>query len=130
MPPPANYRWLFEDPALATSWRVPRNPDQMTSPFQQRSTKADVMGPEARPRSWRQPQDLTEWSFSGSIASGTHHDDLLFWLQKPGLLQITDHFGRTFEVKVTEYQINERKPTQANAYRGTYSVKTLVLRRL
>lgn len=104
----------------------------MSSPTLERSYDAAVAVTEGRPRlrTFMRPPAAKPWEFAGVINARQHHDDLKAWCEKPGLVRITDHLGRTFEVVITDFEPTDRQPTARNAWRMRYSVKTLLLRRL
>jgi hypothetical protein len=127
MPVPANYRWLFEDPVAVTSYRVPINPNRMTTPY---LTKRLETAPTIRGH-WRirRSGHLTpyEWTFSGVIRDMDHHDALLEWSRKPNSFTITDHLGRTFEVVPVSFKPVEKRPSATVPDKFDYDFTVLVL---
>jgi len=130
MPVPANYRWLFEDPVLSTSYRVQYNPNKMTSPFPARS----LSSAQSIRNHWRIKQDKYhtphEWTFSGVIRTIEHHDDLKFWSQKQNAIHITDHLGRTFKVVPVRFNPSEKRPSATVTAKFDYDFTVLVLEQL
>lgn len=130
MPVPANYRWLFYDPVLDESYRVPINPNRMTSPLREKSldTVTNVFG---RIRTRRiDPNAPYEWSFSGVIRDIDHHDALVTWMKKLNLITITDHLGREFQVLPQEINITEKRPSAQKPDKFDYEMTVLVFKRL
>lgn len=129
MPVPVNYRWLFEDPVLATSYRVPFNPNKMTSPIRPR-TLSSVQTIRVH---WRIREDGAkkpyEWTFSGVIRTIDHHNQLLLWSRKNNVIYITDHLGRTFHVIPVRFSPNEKRPSATVTAKFDYDFTVLVLGR-
>lgn len=127
MPIPANWRWLWEDPVLATSWRMPRNPAAMTSPIKVHQTEGMGRLQDTRAIARRVQDAPLEWHFSGPINSTAFETTLLDWLGRDNLLFITDHFGRRWEVKILAHSIIERRIGNRGRYKANYDVTALVL---
>jgi len=127
MPVPSNYRWLFEDPVAVTSYRVPINPNKMSSPFpaKQLETARSIRN------HWRirRVKNFTpsEWTFSGVIRDIDHHDALYAWSQKQNPFTITDHLGRIFEVVPLRFVPNEKRPSARISAKFDYDFTVLVL---
>jgi len=130
MPVPANYRWLFEDPVLATEYRVPFNPNKMTSPIRPRS----LSSVQTIRQHWRikeeKPHQPFEWTFSGVIRDIDHHDNLLLWSRKQNNIHISDHLGRTFDVVPVRFKPDEKRPSATITAKFDYEFTVLVLGRL
>lgn len=125
-------RWTFTEVATTATYTVPINPDAMSSPTQERqaSTAFGISGGRVRPRTLMSPPQAKEWEFSGAIRTQEHHDALLEWSRKDGLVRVTDHLGRVFEVMFTSFQPTERQPTRSTPWRLRYTMKALLLRRI
>lgn len=124
-------RWIFHELASAQRITLPRNPDQAASPLPQRHIRwargvssASGMGA----RGFAEMPQTTKWQFGGSISTQAHHDLLVDWCQRPGLIWVTDHLGRTFEVLFTGIEITERGVTPASKARFRYVAKAELLR--
>jgi hypothetical protein len=127
---PANYRWLFTDSVVPATYRVPRNPNQMTNPFGSKSIDTLPGGPvESRIRARMGVPTPHEWRFGGTGEDQDHHDQLLAWSQKEYPIDITDHLGRTFTVVITKFDYAERRPSAQRPWKFTYEMTTLVLGR-
>ena len=127
MPVPSNYRWLFTDPVAVTTYRVPINPNRMTSPYppKQLSTAQSIrVHWRIRRDSFTKPH---EWTFSGVIRDIDHHDALVLWSQKQNPFTIDDHLGRTFNVVSVSFKPNEKRPTARVTARYDYDFTVLVL---
>lgn len=128
MPVPANYRWLFEDAVAATSYRVPINPNRMSSPFRQKqlSTLTNVQG---RIRTRMTGHNVPyEWTFSGVIRDIDHHDALLLWSKKKNLISITDHLGREWECLPQRFDVTEKRPSAQIPDKFDYTFTVLIFR--
>lgn len=100
-------RWHFHDPAYNNvwlpaedqwlhDWTVPLNPREMSSPFPERqiSTRFTVSSL-GRALLFEGAAQPPTWTFSGAILDYEHYERLLEWSDKPNVLRVTDHFGRT-----------------------------------
>lgn len=127
MPVPANYRWLFTDPVAVTTYRVPINPNKMSSPFPPRS----LSSAQTIRAHWRIKEDKHhqphEWTFSGVIRDIGHHDALVLWSQKQNPFSIADHLGRTFTVAPVSFKPNEKRPSATVTAKFDYDFTVLVL---
>jgi hypothetical protein len=114
------------------------NPNQMTSPHPKKNSvpfpKSSATGPA---KGWygvarvHQHRQLPyEWSFSGLVRSEAHYNDLLEWTAKTGKVHITDHFERTWEVRVDSLELDEQRDTARNAWRFQYTVKVIIYGRV
>lgn len=125
-------RWTFTEVETGETYTMPINPDSMSSPFHDRqlvTTYGSRAGGD-RLRTIERPAPAKEWEFGGVIRTQAHHDDLADWAKKPGLVNVADHLGRTFQVVFTDFQAEERKPTPQTPWRLRYTMSALVLRRL
>lgn len=125
-------RWIFHDPGTGDSWTVPINPDSMGNPT---PAKGLAFGRNVRSggrqTTFRQVPKPVEWEFAGVIRTQAHHDNLLAWLNRRGIIEITDHLSRTFEVMLTGFEVTERAPTKSGVrWRMRYSMKALLLRQI
>lgn len=120
-------RWIFIDGA--TTWTVPINPNEMSTPYPPKQRQA--MGNRAGTIfTLQRPPVPHEWTFSGVIRTQAHHDELLTWSQKNKPIRITDHYGRTWEVLITGFNAEDRRPTQQTPWRMKYTMRTLMLGRI
>lgn len=134
---PVIQRWIFHDPAEAETWTVPINPNEMTDPesrtrafnFGVASRSSNVSAPAAIRGIEAASQQPVEWSFGGVIHTQDHHDKLEHWARKPGEIEVTDHFGRTWVVVMKTFEPTERRPTLSKPWRFTYTMRALVLER-
>lgn len=127
MPIPSNWRWLWEDPVLVTSWRMPRNPAAMTSPLKVHQTEGMARLTDDRAIAMRRQDAPQEWRFSGPIRDTAFETTLLFWLNKENVLYITDHFGRRWEVAIQTFSIIPRRIGNQGKYLAGYDVSAYVL---
>lgn len=129
---PRTVRWRFRDPSNGDVWDFTINPDQMTSPTKEKNVRHTLgVGTEyGRFATVQAAPRPREWTFSGVIRSKQQHDILESWYERTGVLHVTDHLSRTFEVMLQGFEVSERKPTKAVTWRLRYTMKTLLLRQL
>ncbi len=122
-----NYRWEFFDPELNVTWQVPRNPDQMGSPYVSNQTASYGVSPiDGRSRVTRRPDGAQEWQFGGTTASKAHYDLLVTWCAKPYRLTLTDHLERVFSVRLLQFDARPKNPTSFDKWKFRYTVKALI----
>jgi hypothetical protein len=129
-------RWIFTDPHSAETYTVPINPNKMSDPeakqrdfqFGSRSRSTALAAPDAI-RGIENPAQLVEWTFEGVIYHQDHHDALEHWARKPEEVEITDHFGRVWEVVMVAFVPSERRPTPNKPWRFTYEMRATVIER-
>lgn len=118
-------RWVFDDTASSDIWTVPINPNKMTDPEARDRAFSHIAG-----RTFEDPGTAVEWEFEGVIQTQAHHDELERWAKKSTPVEITDHLGRTWQVLLKSFKPEERRPTMRKPWRFTYSMKSLILRRV
>lgn len=119
-------RWTFTVVATGETVTLPYNPNAMTSPFLQQATTRSPISPiDGLVRATRTKAAAKEWTFGGFIRSKAHHDLLRYWAAKKGLIDVTDHFGRSFRVRFVACDVDEKKPTKAKPWRLNYTMRTL-----
>lgn len=119
-------RWIFHDMVTAETVTLPYNPNGMTSPFLQQTTATTPISPiDGQIRAIRPKAPPREWKFTGFLRSQAHHDLLLDWGGRKGRMQVTDHLGRTFEIRFVEFVVDEKKPTKKTGWRLTYTMRCL-----
>lgn len=125
-------RWVFTEVDTGATYTVPINPDSMSSPYHERQMQTSY-GSRAggnRLRTTELPPAAKEWEFGGAIRTKAHHDALAEWADKSGLVNVTDHLGRTFQVIFQAFEATDRSPTPSTPWRLRYTMSALVLRRL
>lgn len=125
-------RWVLTEVSTGATWTMPINPDQMSSPHQDRAinTAFGTRKGHDRLRTFVTPSPAKEWSWGGVIRTKAHYDALEEWAKKPGKVRVTDHLGRTFEVMIQAFQPEDRDPTARVTWRLRYQMSTLLLRRV
>ena len=124
-------RWLLRDTATNAQWRMPINPDSMTSPLPRRQMKhAGGWRADQRVRTFITTPEATEWEWSGVIRTQAHYDQLVTWARKNVAVDVTDHLGRTFRVFITDFNPTDRRPTPHVPWRLRYSMKARILERV
>lgn len=140
-------RWTFFDVETSESVVLPLNPNEMSSPTFQRSTKsawtsrfsargtagggngAEPDNGRGRPRLFDSgPSSPTDFTFSGIIQSEAHYELLLEWAKRCNLLRVTDHLGRTFEMIIQRFEPVEQRPTATNLWKMHYTMSCLLLK--
>lgn len=123
-------RWVFTDPVTSAVYTVPRNPREMTSPYPPRNTQVMANAIDGRARVVRTFTVPMEWEFVGDIRSEAHYGALLAWSAKDYRVRITDHFNRTWEVLLTQFDPTEEKPSTHLSWKFNYRMRGLVYRRI
>lgn len=111
------------------------NPNKMTSPHAPRNMtvypSAPIYNPavEARggmARVFEHAREPYEWSFSGVIREGEQYDELLRWCRKLRRVELTDHLGRTWLIRMSAFLPDEKKPTARRRDLYDYEVKAII----
>lgn len=126
-------RWTLLDPATEVSWVFPRNPNAMTSPHPPRNHvifSRGVGGGTGVSRVIAFRQEPYEWSFSGDIRTEAHLTAFQAWTARTGRLHVTDHLGRTWEVRIDSVDLDELPNSPRNSWRFSYTVKTIIYGRV
>jgi hypothetical protein len=124
-------RWRFYNPRTLLEYVVPINPNQMTSPHGPRDTIGYTVSPiDQQVRARRNHKVPHEWQFAGVIRTQEHHDALRDWCASPDLIEVSDHLGRTFQVRLFSFEPVERRPTPHVPWRFRYVVRCYVHGRL
>lgn len=125
-------RWVLTEVDTGATWTMPINPDQMSSPHQDKSisTAFGTKAGHERLRTFVTPSPAKEWSWGGVIRTKQHYDQLELWAKKPGKIRVTDHLGRTFEVVIQGFVPEDRQPRPGVMWRMRYEMSTLLLRRV
>lgn len=125
----ADARWTFTDSTVPETWTLPLNPNEASSPYPVR---------EADHSSGRQgvavfigaPKAPKEWTFGGVIHTKAHHDELLRWAAKKKVITISTHQSEIFEVLITRFAPEDRRPTPSKPWRSKYQMTCMVLRQV
>lgn len=119
-------RWVFADPAgiLATE-TVLQNPNAMTSPFRVKRASSAGASLTGTKRALLPPLTPQAWSFSGSIRTQEHYQQLERWCAADRLIRITDHLGRTWPVQITKFDPTPKRSVGV-PWRHDYTVNALV----
>lgn len=125
-------RWTLVEQATGETWTMPINPNSMSGlPMTKQLANVNwTRQGDRRLRTFqsRTPAEPFEWS--GVILTYQHYQDLLTWSRKAGVIVVTDHLERTFEVIIQSF-VPETKPgRRPNDPKRTYKMSTLFLRRL
>lgn len=122
-------RWTFYCPGTGESYTVPRNPDDMTSPFPERNittkhttaVNGQVLLIEGAPQ-------VANWQFSGTVADARHYEQLRHWVNDINQrVQITDHYGRVIECVLVSFAPKPRRDIR-RLWSHTYEIKAIVIK--
>lgn len=120
--------WQLRDKSTNETWVFTRNPSSMTSPFPTRPL--DPMLPPVvdatSPTVWGQAPAPIEWGFTGKFRDKEQYDRLLEWSQRPAIIEVTDHLGRTFDVAFTHFDATEKRNRHLEWF-GEYTMKGMLL---
>lgn len=123
-------RWKLKDMTTSDEVTFPFNPNTMSSPHAPRSTVTQATSPvDGTVRAVRPRPPVKDWAFGGFIRSEEHYDLLDSWVQRGVPVELTDHLGRTFLLRLIQFRPKERRPTRIVAWRFTYEMRATVLRR-
>lgn len=123
-------RWTFTDLTTSEVYTFPRNPRLMTTPHLARATTPLAGCIDTRTRSARRHDNPMEWSFTGDIRTEAHHAALRDWAKRSTFIQVTDHLDRAWKVQMVQFDVTEQRPTQRQAWRFTYRMRTLLFGRI
>ena len=131
-------RWKFHDTETDETVFLPINPNEADGAEIPRNmswawgtARKLSYAYQDRPRGINRPASAPpDWTFSGVIRDEAHHDLLLDWAQRSSILRVTDHFERTFEIIISEFDFTERQPTRDRPWRGTYTMTCLLLKEI
>jgi hypothetical protein len=119
-------RWTFDDGVTTYTHEI--NPNKMSSPLRPRPVQLAITSPkDGNAYSFRRPAPPHEWRFGGVVRTQGQYDNLLLWSEKPGVITITDHLGRSFECLMVEFKPDEQRPTARTAWRFNYEMTVLVV---
>lgn len=126
-------RWTFTDMDTGESYTVPINPNNSSDPegpARNLTYAYGVAAGQERVRTIERPPDINTWQFGGVIYTKEHYDALASWARKTGLVHISDHLGRTFEVIMQTFEPTDRRPRPNRMWNLTYTMRAMVLRRV
>jgi hypothetical protein len=122
-------RWVFTDAVTGDTYTVPRNPDNMTSPFPERNVQSkfttaitgQVLLTEGAPV-------ISQWQFSGKVADARHYEQLRHWVNDVNhRVVITDHYGRDILCVLTKFDARPKRDMH-RLWSHEYTVTALVLK--
>jgi hypothetical protein len=126
------HRWILRDPYTGEVWEFPHNPNQMSSPNRPRNISIFVDPPYYDPatqargaigRVWEGNFQPFEWTFSGRLKTQDQYEQLVYWTRKVTRVQLIDHLGRTWVLRMKELDPDEQKPTPRIAWKYDYEIK-------
>lgn len=112
---------------------MPHNPKSMTSPHPPKNATifSRGMGVEgvagqgvSRVLIFR--QQPYEWSFGGVIRTEQHLADFQYWTSKTHRVHLTDHLGRTWEIRMGAVDLDEKRPSHLTLWRYEYTVRATI----
>lgn len=124
-------RWTLVDPRTDETYVFPVNPNAMTSPHGPRSLQILTTAPvndtaSSAGRIFESNPDPYEWQFGGFIRTQDHHDQLRRWARKVNRLELIDHLGRTWSIRITQFDPQEKRPSTRTAWKFDYTVKAIM----
>lgn len=122
-------RWKFTELADAgTSWTVPINPYEMTSPIPPKNiTSRHTTATNGQAIIFEGSPAPHSWSFKGAILGFEHFLELQRWFEKKQRVLLDDHFGRRFTIYITSFDpIPKRRRNRYWSH--DYSVEALTLK--
>lgn len=134
---PVTHRWILFDPATDEQWEFPRSPNRMTSPHPPKNTTifsrtighpSNLGAGVSRVMQFR--QQPYEWSFSGDIRTQEHYEAFIQWTRKTGRLHVTDHFDRTWEIRIDSVELDEQQQTARKPWKFAYTVRANIYGRI
>lgn len=122
-------RWRFRDETVdpAVEYTVPVNPNQMSSPFSERSvTVATTTAVDGQPLVTEGQRQPKEWTFSGVILDEGHLESLREWANRPAVIYIYDHYRRRFTTLLKGFDVVPGRRSVQFPYHHTYTMNALV----
>lgn len=125
-------RWTLTEKATGETWTMPLNPNSMTGLPQLKQFTTAGWSPQGsnRLRTFQAPTSAERLEWSGVILTDSHHQDLRTWSAKPGVIVVTDHLQRSFEVIIQAFVPDQKPGHHPGDPKRTYKITTLFLRRL
>lgn len=121
----ATVRWTLTEKATDETWQMPANPNTM-SPLP--NSKSLSVTPGGRIFESAEPAQSFQWG--GVILHQAHYDALAAWARKPGVIVVTDHLQRTFEILIEAFRPAPEPGRRPGVRRQKYTMTALLLRRL
>lgn len=125
-------RWRFVDPTpgegdTETDYTFEQNPNQMTSPHQDRLLTASSTTSGNTLIVVEAARKAKEWTFSGTIRTVEFYDHLKAWSRKQHRVYLYDHLARQFTVSPISFDPVPQRNGEGNDWLMKYSFKVLVL---
>lgn len=122
-------RWRLQDPVTGDTYTVPRNPNRMSSLVRPNATTPRPRSPiDGQVRVFRAPPKPFPWEFGGVTIDRAHYEALAAWVERPNRVLLTDHVGRTWDVRLVEFAPTATR--NKNLWRHEYTVRALVYGRV
>lgn len=121
-------RWVFTCPATGETYTVPRNPDQMTSPFATRTVSAKFTSAvSGKALLTEGAPALAQWQFGGTCVDAAHYEKLRHWVNDiNSRVTITDHYGRVITCVLTFFDAKPRRDMH-RYWSHTYQITAMVI---
>lgn len=125
-------RWRLHDPVANDYYTFPRNPFRMSSVFARHQTTSGVSSPATGTtvRALRPPSKPKDFVFEGKYQTQAFYDAILDWTTRDNPIELRDHYMRTFEVMFMAWDPDESRARVDARWRGGYTVRGLLLRRI
>lgn len=124
-------RWTLKDTTTDEVVALPYNPNTMSSPHAARNTVTTAVSPiDGQVRTMRPRRPVKDWTFGGIIRTEAHYTLLQTWVERGVPVELTDHLGRTFLLRLVHFRPKDRRPTPYVTWRLKYEMSATVLRRI
>lgn len=117
-------RWVLEDPVALTTWTLPRNPYEMSTPVVPHRTSTMPGG-----LAFRRGAIPVPWSFKVRIRTQAEYDLFLAWSLKPNAIRITDHLSRIHLVMPKHFDPVPRRSQVGQHWRFESTFHALYIKR-
>jgi len=121
----ATVRWTLVEKDTNLSWQMPANPNTMSALPAQRQLATTPSG-----RTFQSSTPAQPFQWGGVILHQAHYDALEQWARKPGVIVVTDHLQRTFEILIEAFRPAPEPGRRPGVRRVKYTMTALFLRRL
>lgn len=116
-------RWVLVHEDDATTITLSINPNTMDSFPRDRSltTAYPSRNTQDRQRTFQSPSTPPSVKWGGVVRTQAQYEALRTWVRKPGVVEVTDHLGRTFRVVMQSF-VPDRKGRRPGSYRMKYTI--------
>ena len=124
---PTAIRWVFFDPANASTVTFELNPDAATPPSSDKHIVVqNALAPGGKTLLIAISDDAQQITFSGTILTQTMYNLLVTWFNKTDPIELTDDLGRTYTIMMTKFD-PKRVQKHTNFWFHTYSCTAQII---